>query len=220
MAAGDTAVGSIPMTFPKEPIKKALPCKEGTAKTFYRVHEKVKSHAMTQAQWINFFIELEKINFRDTLVAKIALQGGKRINEVLNLSAEQIDWAKNEITFFQSKTKGLQKKVIITYPQSIMDRLNAYIGERQGLVFITRTCKIVHLKQLALNFAKAGKLAKIPFKVTPHVLRASAVTFLKQAGFNDSDIMRVTGHASAEMVYAYDKTSLSDNASKKISLVT
>ncbi len=50
--------------------------------------------------------ELEKLNFRDALIAKIALQGGKRINEALNLKVEQIGWTKHEITFFQFKTGG------------------------------------------------------------------------------------------------------------------
>nr|WP_079979275.1 tyrosine-type recombinase/integrase [Candidatus Protochlamydia sp. R18] len=69
------------------------------------------------------------------------------------------------------------------------------------------------------TFAKAKEAAGIPFKLTPHVLRATTVTYLKQQGFQDSDIMRVTGHASSEMVYAYDKTTLPDNASKKINLI-
>jgi integrase len=38
-------------------------------------------------------------------------------------------------------------------------------------------------------------------------------------GFSDSDIQKVTGHASSEMVNAYDKRSRADNASKKVSLV-
>jgi integrase len=62
--------------------------------------------------------------------------------------------------------------------------------------------------------------AGIPFKITPHVLRASTVTYLKQQGFQDSDIMRVTGHASSEMVYAFDKSTRADNASKKVNLIS
>jgi integrase len=100
-----------------------------------------------------------------------------------------------------------------------MRALKSYIGDRQGLVFITRFGKPVDLRQLAITFAQAGQQANIPFKVTPHVLRASTVTYLKQQGFSDSDIMRVTGHASSELVYAYDKNSRADNASKKVSLV-
>jgi integrase/recombinase XerD len=39
-------------------IKKAIPNREGHAKTFFNVYEKVKTHAMTQAQWILFFARL------------------------------------------------------------------------------------------------------------------------------------------------------------------
>lgn len=200
-------------------IKKASPCKEGNNRTFFQVHEKVKSDAMTQGQWLAFFSKFT--NVRDCLIAKIALQGGKRIGEVLSLTIDKINWEKNEITFTQSKTKGLYKETVITYPLSLMASLKGYVGERtSGLAFITKTGKQVPLIQVATSFEKAGIKANIPFKVTPHVLRASAVTFLKQQGFSDSDIMRVTGHASAEMIYAYDKSSRSENASKKVCLVS
>jgi integrase len=61
-----------------------------------------------------------------------------------------------------------------------MKRLQEHIGERKGHVFITRFGKPVMINQVAVTFAKAGKEAGIPFKITPHVFRASAVTHLKQ----------------------------------------
>jgi integrase len=200
-------------------IKKALPNKEESNKTFKRVHKHVVTEAMTQAQWIAFFKALQKINSRDCLLAKIALQGGKRISEVLSLTADKIDWTSNQITFRQLKTRGMIEETVITYPTSIMTDLKQYICEREGLVFITRTGKALPLCQLAATFERAGKAANIPFKVTPHVLRASAVTYLKQQGFSDSDIQKVTGHASSQMVNAYDKSSRADNASKKVCLI-
>jgi integrase len=175
---------------------------------------------MTQAQWLLFFKELEKINLRDCLIGKIILQGGKRVNEVLSLQTYQIDWEKCEITFMQSKTRNVKKETVITYSESIMKALKLYIGDREGYVFITRSGKPVMLNQLAVTFAKAGKAAGIPFKISPHVLRASAVTYLKQQGFPDSDIMRVTGHSTSEMVHAYDKSSRAENASKKVNLIS
>ena len=201
-------------------IKKIIPNKEGHNKTFYRVHEKVKTSAMTQAQWLRFFNALGSINKRDCLIAKVILQGGKRLNEVLSLQTDQISWDQQEIVFSQSKTKGLKKETVITYSESIMKELKEYIGDRTGDVFVTRFGKRVEKKQLAITFAKAGRLAGISFKITPHVLRASAVTYLKQQGFADSDIMKVTGHASAEMVYSYDKSSRKENASKKVNLIS
>jgi integrase len=201
-------------------VRKAIPNKEKGSKTFFKIREKVETEAMNQAQWIAFLKELEAINKRDCLIAKIILQGGKRVGEVLSLQTCQIDWIKNEITFFQSKTKGCIKETIITYPTSVMQTLRNYLKDRQGHVFITRSEKPVMLNQLTLTFEKAGKKANIPFKVTPHVLRATTVTYLKQQGFSDSDIMRVTGHASSALVYAYDKGSRADNASKKVALVS
>jgi integrase/recombinase XerD len=200
-------------------FKKAMPCREGTAKTFFKVHEKVATEAMNQAQWCAFFVALAEINARDCLIAKVTLQGGKRIREVLSLKIDQINWEKREITFNQSKTRGMQKETVITYPDSLMGALREYIGVREGNIFVSSNGNPVLLTQVANTFARAGHRASIPFKVTPHVLRASAVTYLKQQGFSDSDIQKVTGHASAEMVYAYDKSSRADNASKKVCLV-
>lgn len=112
----------------------------------------------------------------------------------------------------------MKKATVITYPQSVMN-WKEYIGERTGTVFITRSGKSVMVTRLAQIFEKAGKKAGIPFKVTPHVLRASTVTYLKQQCFQDSDIMKVTGHASSAMVYAYDKASQETNATEKVQLV-
>jgi integrase/recombinase XerD len=198
---------------------RAVPCKDEMYKTFEKVRDKVDTDAMTQAQWAIFLNALESLNPRDCLIAKVILQGGKRVNEVLSLKCDQIHWDKNTITFAQSKTKGVKRDTIITYPISIMYALKGYLNGRAGLVFITRNGKPIPRLQLANTFAKAGKLAAIPFKVTPHVLRASTVTYLRQQGFTDSDIQKVTGHASFEMISAYDKSSIADNASKKVSLV-
>ena len=200
-------------------VRKAVPSKEKGSKTFFKIREKVKTEAMSQSQWFSFLKELEKINPRDCLIAKLMLQGGKRVSEVLSLQTYQIDWIRNEITFFQSKTKGYIKETIITYPSNVMQALRSYLGDREGHVFITRSGKPVMLNQLALTFKQGGVLAGIPFKVTPHVLRASTVTYFKQLGLPDSDIMRVTGHASSELVYAYDKGSRAENASKKVNLI-
>lgn len=200
-------------------FKRAFPCKEGNAKTFNKVRELVDTEAMTQTQWKAFFIELAEINYRDCLIAKLAIQGAKRINEVLSLTVNMIDFEKNEIIFKQSKTKGTYKETVITYSPSIMNELISYINDRKGFVFVTRTGLPVLPTQVQNTFSKAGIAASVPFKVTPHVLRASAITFFKKIDLSDSDIMKVSGHSSAEMIRAYDKSSRADNASKKVNLI-
>lgn len=200
-------------------IKRAIPCREGTTKTFFKVREKVKTNAMSHKQWSTFLCELGKINKRDCLIAKLLIQGGKRMSEVLALTTDQINYNACEITFDQAKTKGYDKQTVITYPQMVIDELMEYLNGRTGLVFTTKTGLRVMPNQIAVTFASAGKRAKVPFKVTPHVLRASTVTYLKKEGFADSEIMKVTGHASAEMVHAYDKSERADNPTKMVSLI-
>lgn len=218
-------------------FRRAIPSKDPKAKTFSKIRDTVETEAMTREQWTSFLVELQKINSRDCLIAKLALQGCKRINEVLSLQLDQIDWNECQITFKQSKTGIKKKDVIITYPASVMKELKGYIEVSQelfqnlkkenpenahlqhNLVFITRSGRKLLTHQVANTFARAGISAEIPFKIHPHVLRASCVTYLKKMGMSDTDIMKVSGHADAEMVAAYDKSSRADNASKKVSLI-
>lgn len=125
---------------------------------------------MTQAQWIRFFEALEKISPREALIAKVLLQGGKRVNKVLSLQVSQIDGERRKVTFTQSKTNGLKKETTITYSESIIIKLRDYIETRTGYVFITRFGKPFRLNRLTVTFANAGLKAGLPFKITPHAL--------------------------------------------------
>jgi len=105
---------------------------------------------MTQAQWIRFFEALEKISPREALIAKVLLQGGKRVNKVLSLQVSQIDGERRKVTFTQSKTNGLKKETTITYSESIIIKLRDYIETRTGYVFITRFGKPFRLNRLTV----------------------------------------------------------------------
>ena len=63
-------------------ISRALANREGHGKTFFKVYDKVKTVAMSQAQWCLFLEELEKISPRDCLIAKVMLQGGKQVTVI------------------------------------------------------------------------------------------------------------------------------------------
>lgn len=200
-------------------ITKAVPGREGTSKTFFKINDKVATQAMNNAQWMAFLTELYKINKRDCLIAKIILQGAKRVNEVLSLTTDAIDFDKCLITFAQSKTKGLKKFTGITYPKDLMDELRSYLGDRSGVVFITKNCRRILPYQLNITFHKAGQKANIPFRVHPHVLRASAITSLKSRGYSADEIQKLSGHASTAQVMAYDKSDYSINISSKVNLL-
>lgn len=200
-------------------VRKALPDRLSKDKTFYRVRDSVKTKAFQNKKESNKFLDsLHAINPRDSIVARVMLQGGRRIGEVLSLETHMIDYEKNQITFKQSKTKGEDKERVGTYPKEFMDELKEYIGDRQGLVFITSKGTSIAPQHIERNFKKAGDRAGMKFKVRPHTMRASAVTQYKLNGCSDSDIHKLTGQ-STEMIRMYDKTDRADNASKIISLI-
>ncbi len=100
-----------------------------------------------------------------------------------------------------------------------MGQLLAYTEDRiKGFVFVTKSGVRIQPTQIQRTFSQAGKKADIPFRITPHVLRATAITYLKQQGFSDSDIMKVSGHQDSAMIRMYDKSEKAQNASKKVSL--
>ena len=193
-------------------------------KTFFSVRDKCSTRALSIHEWHTFIKALYKVNERDALIAKAMLQGAKRISEVLSLTVDQIDFDNRLISFKQSKTGGTIREIPITYPETFISELSNYIertkedrGESR-VVFITRKGKSIYRTQLNATFDKASTIAQLS-KVTPHVLRASWVTLAKEQGIPDSEIMKVTGHTSSKMIYAYDKTSAEDNYSKKLVLI-
>lgn len=204
-------------------IRRGIPSKDGVEKTFSFKSRKVKSDALSRSQLMAFFEELDKINTRDAMIARLCLHGGKRINEVLSLKVEQIDFEKKQIIFYQSKSKFSDDFTVISFEKpaagAFLQELKTYIGDRNGLVFITANGKGLKQNQVDRNFLKAGRRAALPFRVSPHNLRASAVTLWKEDGFSDSLIMKATGHSSSEMVHKYDKTELVDNVTRKSCLI-
>jgi len=205
-------------------FRKAEPSTLPSNKTFYSVRDKCETRALTLHEWHRFIEALYKINERDALIAKVMLQGAKRISEVLSLTMDQIDFERGVVHFRQSKTGGTIREIPITYPENFRNELKAYVEktkEQRGeseIVFVTRKGGKVYRTQLNSTFKRASDAAKIP-RVTPHVLRASWVTLAKQQGITDSEIMKVTGHTSSKMIYAYDKTSAEENYSKKMILI-
>jgi integrase len=146
------------------------------------------------------------------------LQGAKRIGEVLSLKWEQVDMQNREINFIQSKSTT-KKIITIAYPPYVFSDLAKLCPTKEGFVFTTRTKRPVTHKQIYIVLRKVGVQAGLPFPLTPHCFRASAITYLKGSGYSDSQIQVISGHASNQMVNSYDKSTQKDNISRKISLV-
>ena len=189
--------------------KIAIPDSHGISKTFYKLRDKIKTQAITHEEFEIFYEKLLNINKQHALIAKIIYIGVKRVSEVLNLRIEDIDGS--EITFRQSKTRGVDMKTVITYNQDILMSLSKFIDNRKkGFVFLEKKEKI---KRYRLNYTFARASKNCHFRVTPHVLRATAITEYKKRGHSAEDISVLSG-TTEDTVKKYDKRSLADNISK------
>jgi integrase/recombinase XerD len=202
-----------------EYIRAAQPCKEGENKTFPRVREKTVYQALTPEEWIYLHSAIEERSPRDALIAQMLLQGGKRISEVLIAKIENIDWEENTIIFEQSKTRYIEAYTIIHFPLTYMLKLKKYLGSRDsGLIFVTRNGKPVLDTHVKRTFRQVALDCDFKKQISPHTLRTTAVTWMKEKGFQDSDIVKVTGHTNFDVKY-YDKTSPKNNPTKVMNLI-
>ena len=113
----------------------------------------------------------------------------------------------------------MEKETILYYPQAFLSELKRYIDDRtHGPIFITTTGNAVLRHWVYMSFAAAGVQSGIG-KVTPHQLRASAITWLRGKGHAAEDIQRISGHSSVEMVLFYDKTPMENNLTKEVVLI-
>ena len=144
------------------------------------------------------------------LFAAIAMGTGMRHSEILRVQWQEIDFAHRRIFIGRAKAGQRQQPI----PPSLADTLERewkQLGAPQGYLFPTTRAdaKHPHRQDMAKQFRRAVERAKLnPEKVTPHVLRHTAITALVQAGVDLPTIQKVSGHKTLAMVLRY--THLSD----------
>lgn len=208
-------------------FRKAEPSTLPSNKTFYNERDKCATEALSEHDVHRVLSALNQVSERDSLIVGAMLQGAKRVSEVLQVKMGQLDDEKRIIRFRQNKSGGLIKEIPITFPESYWNRLKEYIIDSapyrsddgaDSYLFVTRRGRPIHRNHVNAVLAKVSERLGMS-KVTPHQMRATWVTIAKTRGVADTEVMKVTGHTSAKMVLAYDKTSDEDNFSKNLVLV-
>ncbi|ANG66609.1 integrase (plasmid) [Chlamydia gallinacea 08-1274/3] len=198
-------------------IKQAIPSRDFGNSTFYKIRDKVKTEFISKQEWLLFFDSLKRISFRDYLIGKLIIQGVRKLSEVISLRIEDLSFSLNQITFKIKKRHSRYSEVRVIYPNFLMEELRDYIGNRTGWVFISGNGRQVAINQVYYYFKLAENDMNLSIKVTPHVLRASALAYLKKIGCADEAIMRVSCFSSTQMLSAYD-TSI-DNLTSQLPLI-
>ena len=137
-------------------------------------------------------------NEKHKTLVELLYSTGLRLQELLNLKFEHIDFAHKTILVTQGKG---QKDRITIVSQRVLDRLDK---RGVGYVLKGRNGKYSH-KSVQIVLLQLAKKAGIKTKVTPHVLRHSFATHLLENGTDLRYIQALLGHARLETTQIYTR---------------
>lgn len=135
----------------------------------------------------------------------IAMGTGMRHSEILRVQWGDIDFANRRIYVGKAKA-GQREQPIPPSLAALLQTEHMQLGKPDGWVFPTSRSdsKHEHRQQMSEQFRRAVVRAKLdPTKVTPHVMRHTAITRLIKEGVDLPTVQRISGHKTLAMVLRY-----------------
>lgn len=145
---------------------------------------------------------------RSLAVVGLMLLAGLRRGEVLRLGFADLDFELGTIRIIKAKGVHGGKDRTAYMPQQLREILAAYVVERQAakrthpeLITSLRTNQGISATVMRDLFRTLSRESGI--HVSPHMLRHTYATLLRQAGASDRLLMELLGHTSVAMTYRY-----------------
>lgn len=139
------------------------------------------------------------------LFVAFGLNTAMRHAEILRVRWDEIDFEINRIFIPQAKA-GQREQPITASLAAMLKKERDQRNDKAGYVFsVTRKDgKVSYRRRMSRQFERSVIRAKLdPQKVTPHVMRHTAITALVQAGADLPTIQRISGHKTLSMVLRY-----------------
>ena len=193
----------------------------GVDKTFFKVREKATSKPLSRPDCVRLLDSMKVVHYTTYIIAKIALNSGRRILEVLNLKWRDINFNQNTISFRVLKTRT-EKIVRVKYGQDVFDDLSLLKRSLKNtlqdcFVFSRPNGTRISYPAVWSRFKKVSQM--MGQTITPHNLRATYISLASSEGFRHSEIAAITGHSSVAMVNYYDGLSEPGKLSELFSVV-
>lgn len=146
----------------------------------------------------------EDIEQRLYLFVAFGLNAAMRHSEIVAARYDQVDFENRRIFIPQAKA-GAREQPITPSLASLLSERRKTEADRNGWIFPSiNKSKYPHRKNLDAAFKRAAMAAGLDStKVTPHVMRHTAITRLVQAGIDLPTIQRISGHKTLTMVLRY-----------------
>jgi integrase/recombinase XerD len=144
---------------------------------------------------------------KSKLLLKLIYAAGLRISEALHMRVEDLEPTQH-IGWVRGGKGGKDRMIILG--DHLMTELTAYLHARQmttGLLFPGKDNKPMSSRNAQKIVTAAAKAAGIQKEVTPHKLRHSFATHLREAGNDLRVIQELLGHASIQTTEIYTHVS-------------
>ena len=152
------------------------------------------------------------LNLRHRLVLMFLYYTGIRLNEIINLKWEDIDFRRN--TIHLKIAKGENERIIFLHDN--LKRFIEYFSlKKNGPIFLSNLGKKYDKRTIQVIVGNAARKAGIAKKITPHTLRHSFATHLLEAGADIRHIQKLLGHSSLQTTQIY--THVANKDIKKLS---
>jgi len=144
-------------------------------------------------------------NAKHKLVIKILYGCGLRVNEIVNIKTNDLDFEENLIKIRLSKGK---KDRFVKIPNSVKDELKNYsnLNNSEYLFESNRGGRLTK-KTIAKIVQNSAKKAGIKKRVYPHLLRHSFATHLLENGTDLRIIQKLLGHSDIKTTQIYTQIS-------------
>ena len=154
-------------------------------------------------------------NLKHRLIIMFLYYTGIRLNELINLKWQDIDFEREIIHL--KVTKGSRDRVLFLHSR-LKDFINILKPKKQGLIFVSNFSKKYNKRTIQSIVKNTAKKAGIEKKVTPHTLRHSFATHLLEAGADIRHIQKLLGHKNLRTTQIYTHVANKDikNLSKLI----
>ncbi|MFC1691783.1 tyrosine-type recombinase/integrase [Nanoarchaeota archaeon] len=154
---------------------------------------------------INAMIKKTK-NLKHRLLIMFMYYAGLRLNEVINIKWENMDFDRKLIHL--KTAKGNKERVIFLH-EKLIEALEFY-GRSEGLVLNAQSGKKYSKRMPQVIIKNSAKKAGLKKNVTPHTLRHSFATHLLEAGADIRYIQKLLGHKDLSTTQIYTQVANKD----------
>jgi len=139
-------------------------------------------------------------NLKHRLVLMFLYYTGIRLNEIINLKWNDIDFQRNVIHI--KVAKGEKERVIFLH-DNLKNFIEYFNLKKEGSIFFSNFGKKYSQRTIQIIVKNAAEKAGIGKRITPHTLRHSFATHLLEGGADIRHIQSLLGHKNLQTTQIY-----------------